>query len=97
MHMVEKAGKFNLFALLASITFVVLIPFVFDMKTITSGAEYRGFPFDWLAIYPNNGFSFKGFGFWLNVMLFYLFINIFIKKLRKNVITRNTHEKSNRT
>ena len=81
--MVKKAGKFNLFALIASIAFVLFIPFVFDMKTIASGAEYRGFPFDWLAIYPNIGFSFKGLGFLLNVILFYLFMNIFINKMKE--------------
>lgn len=79
----KKTRKFNLIAFLISIILVVCIPFIFDMKTITSGVEYRGFPVDWLALYPNNGFSFKGLGFLVNVIVFYWLIKLLMSKLKK--------------
>lgn len=79
----KKTRKFNLIAFLMSIILVVCIPFIFDMKTITSGVEYRGFPVDWLALYPNNGFSFKGLGFLVNVIVFYWLIKLLMSKLKK--------------
>lgn len=82
--MVEKRSrKFNLIPFLTSIILVLCIPFIFDMKIIASGVEYRGFPFDWLAVYPGNGFSFKGLGFLVDVVVFYWLITLLIKKLKK--------------
>lgn len=81
----KKLGKINLFVLFISVTLVVFIPFIFNIKTIASGVEYRGFPFDWLALYPSNGFSFKGLGFLFNVLVFYLLIMLSGKILKKNV------------
>ena len=72
---------------LVSVVLVVCLPFVFDLKIITSEGEFRGFPFDWLTIHRNagykNGYSFNGFGFLLNVIIFYLVLTFVLKRVGK--------------
>lgn len=85
----EKEKIVKLIILLVSVILVLCIPFIFDMKVVDSeNIEYRGFPIDWLAIYHNdgykNGYSFKGFGFLLDVVLFYLFIKFVVNRFKKN-------------
>ncbi|PSL40911.1 hypothetical protein B0H99_10343 [Planomicrobium soli] len=82
--MVEKRSrKLNLIPFLTSVILVLCIPYIFDMKTITLGMEYRGFPFNWLAVYPSNGISFKGLGFLVDVVVFYWLMTLLINKLKK--------------
>ena len=80
----EHKNRSKLMVLAVSILLVVCIPFVFDLKIITSEVEFRGFPFDWLTIYRTdgykNGYSFNGFGFLLNVIVFYLVLTFVFKR-----------------
>lgn len=79
----KKKKGINWVVALISILLVVFLPFVFDLKITDSGTEFRGFPFDWLAIYPNNGYSFKGMGFLANIVIFYWLLNLVTKRARK--------------
>jgi len=79
----KKNKRINRVVLLISVLMVVGIPYVFDLKTSTSNAEFRGFPVDWLALYPDNGFSFKGMGFLVNVIFFYVALTFMVKRVSK--------------
>jgi hypothetical protein len=71
--------------LIASILLVVCVPFIFEGKKI-SNTTYLGFPFDWLTLYPNNGYSFQTIGFILNIIVFYFVIKILMKIYKKYLV-----------
>ena len=93
---IKKGKKINLFVLIVSLIIVILIPFLLGFRESASviyeyrenpGDKYFGFPFDWLVLYPNNGYSFLGIGFIINVILFYFVIKFLVRlytKLTKN-------------
>ncbi|TFD96626.1 hypothetical protein [Jeotgalibacillus sp. R-1-5s-1] len=66
-----------------SFILVILIPFIFNIRIFQGAAAYIGFPFDWLVFYPNNGYSFQGMGFLLNLLIFYLLIKALILRVNR--------------
>lgn len=89
--MVDK--RINLWILFISIVLVICIPFINGSRenlNVYEGKEdflidIYGFPFDWLHLYPNNGFSFLGIGFIGNIIFFYYAIKILIWLYKKIV------------
>ena len=57
-----------------SVSLVILIPLISDLKEDTYGGYY-GFPVDWLVLYP-NGFGFLWIGFILDVVFFILSLKL---------------------
>ncbi|WP_342513360.1 hypothetical protein MKY34_00795 [Sporosarcina sp. FSL K6-1522] len=82
----KKNKKFNVWILIVSIVLVICIPFINGSRenfNVNEGKEdiligIYGFPFDWLHLYTNNGFSFLGIGFIGNIIFFYCVIKILI-------------------
>jgi len=75
--------KINLSLVVISTLLVVSIPFIFDMKTTVASVEFRGFPFDWIATYPSNGFSFKGLGFLADIIIWYFVLSLVVNLFKK--------------
>lgn len=69
---------------ISSIILVLLFSLIPDLsnRLEEDGTRVFGFPADWLALYPNGGFSFLGWGFLFNIGFFYL-ICLFVFKYFK--------------
>ena len=78
-----KRKKYNIYILVFSIILVVCIPFINGSRDVDGYENFYGFPFDWLHLYPNNGFSFLWIGFIVNIVIFYYFIKILIWLYKK--------------
>lgn len=81
-----KRKKYNIYILVFSIILVICIPFINGSRenlNIDGYKNFYGFPFDWLHLYPNNGFSFLWIGFIVNIVIFYYFIKILIWLYKK--------------
>ena len=83
----EPKNRSKLMVLAVSMLLVICLPFVFDLKTTTSNGEVRGVPFDWLAVYPNNGFSFKGLGFLADILIWYFVLRLVMNLFNKRKAT----------
>lgn len=77
--------KYNIYILVFSIVLVISLPFINGSRENLNSGGYKnflvgiyGFPFDWLHLYPNNGFSFLWIGFIVNIIIFYYIIRILI-------------------
>lgn len=85
--------KISIWILIISIVLVICIPFINGSRenlNVYGGQEnyltgIYGFPFDWLHLYPNNGFSFLWLGFMFNIIFFYYVIKILIRIYKKIV------------
>lgn len=87
-----KSKKRDLWIILLSTIIVICLPFIFgSRKNLNINREQEnligiyGFPFDWLNLYTNKGFSFLGIGFLVNIIFFYLVIKILIWIYKKIV------------
>ncbi|GEM_PF-946981 len=83
-----KPNKTNIWIIIVSIVLVVCIPLINGSREIVSDRRdlFRaiyGFPFDWLHLYINGGFSFLVIGFIGNIIFFYYMIKILIWAYKK--------------
>jgi len=90
--MINKSKRNNVCFLIISIVLVIFIPFGYERKenfNVYSGKEnlkeIYGFPFDWLHLYPNSGFSFLWIGFIVNIIFFYYGLKILTRIYKKVV------------
>ena len=75
-------NKLKILILFFSVSLVILIPLIFDLKEDTYGGYY-GFPVDWLVLYP-NGFGFLWIGFILDVVIFYFVTKTIVSIFNKD-------------
>lgn len=85
----DKKGDAWIF--IVSIFFVICIPFINGTRENLGSNDFiktiYGFPFDWLHIFANNGFSFLWIGFIGNILFFYLIIKILIWIYKKWLVS----------
>lgn len=83
-----KYKKTNFWIIILSIVLVFTLPFIIGSRENFLSENVKaiyGFPFDWLHLYTNKGFSFLGIGFLVNIIFFYFVIKILIWIYKKIV------------
>lgn len=58
---------------LLSISILIVMGTALLRGVSLSGADYRGFPIDWLVLHGHHAFEFLWLGFILDVVIFYFF------------------------
>lgn len=84
----DNDKKLNLWIIFLSIILVICLPFIIGKRenyndNLENLIGIYGFPFDWLHIYANKGFSFLGIGFIVNIIFFYFVIKSLIWIFKK--------------